>query len=458
MTILGSKKHVDVLQQEPPSQLSIDNAMDGIHTLDANGNVVAVNQAFCDMLGYSHEELLAMNVRDWDAQWSGDQIPQKINEVLQQRQVFETKHRRKDGRVIDVEIAVAAASLEQGIFLFASARDISARKLAEARLRESEEQFRSLVEQAIAGLYVIQDGRIAYANARFAEIFGYSTPAEVIGLISGTLVAPEDRETADAKVRRRLKGESKRERFAFRGIRQDGSPVEVGADGAVATYRNRPAIVGLVQDISERKESEQQIARYIAKLESALRGTVRVASTMSEMRDPYTAGHERRVGEIAAAIGRELGLEDTRVEGLRVTGSLHDIGKISVPAEILSKPSRLSDVEFALIKQHPTHGHAILKDVEFPWPVAQTVLQHHERLDGSGYPQGLKGDAILLEARILAVADTIEAMGAHRPYRAAVGLDYALTMLEADKGSKYDTTVVDACLRLFRKRGYTLPA
>lgn len=448
---------MDVRRTELASQLSIDNAMDGIHTLDVEGNVVAVNRAFCDMLGYSRDELLGMNVRDWDAQWSSDEIRAKIDEVRHERQLFETRHRRKDGSVVDVEVSVAAAEIGGSVYLFSCARDITARKAAEGRLRESEERFRSLVEQSIAGLYVLQDGRLAYANARFAEIFGYVEPSEIIGMTTDAFVSPQDREAVSSMIRRRLSGQSRRERFTFRGLRRDGSQVEVGADGAVATYDDRPAIVGLVQDISERKRSEERIAQYIARLESALRGTVQVASAMSEMRDPYTAGHERRVGEIAAAIATELGLDAARVEGLRVTGSLHDIGKISVPAEILSKPTRLSEVEFALIKQHPEHGYEILKNVEFPWPLAKTVLQHHERFDGSGYPRGLKGDEILLEARILAVADTIEAMAAHRPYRAAVGLERALATLEGGRGSQFDPVVVDACLRLFRDKSFVLP-
>jgi HD-GYP domain-containing protein (c-di-GMP phosphodiesterase class II) len=176
------------------------------------------------------------------------------------------------------------------------------------------------------------------------------------------------------------------------------------------------------------------------------------------MRDPYTAGHERRVGKIAAAIGAELGFNDRRIEGLRVSGYLHDIGKITIPAEILSKPGKLLPVEFQLIQTHPQASYDVLKDVKFPWPVAEVALQHHERMDGSGYPQGLKGEAILLEARVMAVADVVEAMSAHRPYRAGLGIDKALAEIERGRGSAYDTEVVDACLRLFRERHYQLPA
>jgi len=182
-----------------------------------------------------------------------------------------------------------------------------------------------------------------------------------------------------------------------------------------------------------------------------------VATTLSEMRDPYTAGHERRVGEIAVALGAELGLDQQRIEGLRVAGHLHDVGKMIIPSEILSKPGRLTPIEFELIKGHPQSGYDVLKDVEFPWPVAEVALQHHERMDGSGYPQGLKGEAILLEARIMAVADVMEAMSSHRPYRPGLGIDKALAEIERGRGTAYDPAVADACLRLFRERGYRLP-
>ena len=180
--------------------------------------------------------------------------------------------------------------------------------------------------------------------------------------------------------------------------------------------------------------------------------------TIGEMRDPNTAGHEKRVAKIAMAIGGELGLDAQRIEGLGVAGHLHDVGKVTIPAEILSKPGKLSAAEYQLIKGHAQASYDILKEVEFPWPVAQVALQHHERIDGSGYPQGLKGEAILFEARILAVADTLEAMSSHRPYRPGLGQDKALAEIERGRGTSYDAAVVDACLKLFREKGYALPA
>jgi len=167
-------------------------------------------------------------------------------------------------------------------------------------------------------------------------------------------------------------------------------------------------------------------------------------------------GHQQRVADLARSIATEMGLSADRQDFIRTASSIHDIGKIAVPAEILSKPTKLTDLEFGLIKTHSQSGYDILKDIEFPWPVADVVLQHHERMDGSGYPHGLKGENISLEARILAVADVVEAITSHRPYRPALGIDVALEEISRNRGILYDADVVDACLKLFREKGYTL--
>jgi HD-GYP domain-containing protein (c-di-GMP phosphodiesterase class II) len=175
-----------------------------------------------------------------------------------------------------------------------------------------------------------------------------------------------------------------------------------------------------------------------------------------EMRDPYTAGHQLRAANLACAIATEVGLPKEKIDGIRMAGSIHDIGKISIPAEILSKPTKLTNVEFSLIKEHSRSGYEILKDVESQWPLAQIVYQHHERMDGSGYPRNLKGDEIIIEARIMAVADVVEAMASHRPYRPGLGIDSALAEIEKNKGTLYDNNIADACLRLFREKGFQL--
>jgi PAS domain S-box-containing protein len=200
----------------------------------------------------------------------------------------------------------------------------------------------------------------------------------------------------------------------------------------------------------------QAKSKYQEDLRISLEKTIQVVASTVDMRDSYTGGHQRRVANISVRIATELGLSKDRIHGLHLAATIHDLGKIMCPAEILSKPGRLSTNEFNIIKEHPQAGFNILKDVNFPWPIAQIVLQHHERIDGSGYPQGLTGDAILLESKILAVADVVEAMASHRPYRAALGLDAALNEITAHRGTAFDAEVVDNCLRIFREQGFKI--
>jgi PAS domain S-box-containing protein/putative nucleotidyltransferase with HDIG domain len=207
----------------------------------------------------------------------------------------------------------------------------------------------------------------------------------------------------------------------------------------------------------QRDRAMEQNQRSLDRLGAVLEGTIRAVALTVEKRDPYTAGHQRRVAELAVAIGQELGLPGERIEGLRLGATIHDIGKIYVPAEILARPGRLSPPEMEIIKTHTSVGFEIVQGIDFPWPIAQMILQHHERLDGSGYPQGLKGEQIILESRILGVADVVEAMSSHRPYRPGLGLDVALAQGRKEAGSKLDTEVVAACERLFRDKGFRLP-
>jgi PAS domain S-box-containing protein len=215
------------------------------------------------------------------------------------------------------------------------------------------------------------------------------------------------------------------------------------------------AIAG-AQIFNSRLQAEEKLQQTLENLRKAVGTTIQVLAYTVETRDPYTAGHQTRSADLARAIGTEMELPQEKIDAIRIAGSIHDIGKLSIPAEILSKPTKLSEIEFALIKEHSRKGYEMLKDVESPWPLAEIVYQHHERIDGSGYPRNLKREEILIEARILAVADVVEAMASHRPYRPGLGIEAALNEIEKNSGLFYDNAVADACLRLFREKGFQL--
>lgn len=218
--------------------------------------------------------------------------------------------------------------------------------------------------------------------------------------------------------------------------------------------RLRQRIVKLETLEPERKRVEEELQHTLESLRKAIGATIQALALMVETRDPYTAGHQRRVANLARAIAIEMGFSRKQVDGIRMAGAIHDLGKISVPAEILSKPGRLTEIEFKLVKAHPQVAYDILKRIEFPWPIAQTVLQHHERMEGSGYPAGLSDEEILMEARVLGLADVVEAMCSHRPYWPALGIDKALEEISRHRGVLYDPNVVDACLKVFTERGF----
>jgi len=228
--------------------------------------------------------------------------------------------------------------------------------------------------------------------------------------------------------------------------------------GFIRDENGKPlSILGEGKEITERKQAEAKLKQTLESLKKAVGTTIQVLVSALESRDPYTAGHQSRVADLACAIATEMGLDQDKIDGIHMAGVVHDIGKLSIPVEILTKPGKLTDLEFLLIKQHSQTGYEMLKDVESPWPLAQIVYQHHERINGSGYPHNLKGDDIILEARIMAVADVVEAMASHRPYRASLGIDVALEEIKKNKGILYDEAVADICLKLFTEKGYKLP-
>jgi PAS domain S-box-containing protein len=310
--------------------------------------------------------------------------------------------------------------------------------------------YRTLVEEMSEGALTLAAGVILYANQYLADMI--KVPLQkVIGATLEDLLVAESRPI----LREMLKAEAPEDRRAEIILRGgDGARVPVYVSVSRLLFDGTPDVFCLVAtDLTVVKRKQQ-----LAQLEDSLNETIRAIAGIVEMRDPYTAGHQVRVADLAAAIARQMRLSDDQVRAVHLAGAVHDLGKIQVPAEILSKPGEISEDEFSLIKCHARAGYDILKDIVFPWPIAQIVLQHHERLDGSGYPQGIKGDAILLEARILSVADVIEAMASHRPYRPSLGIEFALEEITRLRGKQFDPEVVDACLALFRVHNYSFKA
>jgi len=335
------------------------------------------------------------------------------------------------------------------------AKNRQERRITEIQLRKSEEKYRALFEDSRDAIYLNnQEGELIDFNLSTLELFGYSRE-EMLGTnTKSVFVNPDKYERRQDEI---AKKGSVRE-FKAKLRKKDGTEMDCLITSTVRQAKDKSKLgyQGMIRDISELVSSRKQIETTLNDLRKALGGTIEAMALTVETRDPYTAGHQRRVSNLARGIATEMGVSKAQIQGVRMAGVIHDIGKISVPGEILSKPGNISQNEFGIIKEHPQVGYNILKTVDFPWPIAQIVLQHHERMDGSGYPNGISGENILLEARILAVADVVEAMASHRPYRAALGINLALNEISKNRGSSYDSKVVDACLRLFNEKGYRL--
>jgi len=462
-TDITERKRAEEALRESEVQLKgiLESTADGILAVDSKGKVIRANRRFAEMWRIS-EPLL--NSGDDQALLDfvlgqltdPDAFVQKVRALYASDAEGQDVLAFKDGRIFERHSAplLLDAAILGRVWSF---RDVTERKRVERTLEQNEKRFRGLIEQSLTGVYVIlmETGVFQYANPRLEQLLGYG-PGELVGIRTDDIVVAEDMPIVVAE-RDKLRAGARSSFYEVRALRKDGTVIELGVTGSSYDLEGQEATVGMAQDITEKKRAEGEIKRYVAELETAFMSTVNVATTLGEMRDPYTAGHQRRVAEIAVAIGAELGFDAHRQEGLRVAGYLHDIGKITIPAEILSKPGKLSPLEYTLIQGHAQSSYDVLKGVQFPWPVAEVARQHHERVDGSGYPQGLKGEAILLEARIIGVADVIEAMSSHRPYRPGLGMENALAEIERGRGSAYDAGVIDACLRLFRDKGYTIP-
>ena len=423
----------------------------------SDGRLLRINRALCEMLGYTEEELKQLtflHVTHPDHRSVDIEAVKDLQAGLIQAHKTEKRYLKKNGDVIWATRALTKflGSDGKSSYALSMIEDITERKQAEEELKQAEERYRSIFDNAQEGIFrSIPEGRITMANQAMAKMFGYASPEEFITSITDTAhqiyVNPEER----TKIKKIIEEQGSVRHYETQLRRKDGSTFWVSM--TMQAVRDEKGQVlyyeGIDEDITERKEN-------IERMRKALGATVQAIAVTVETRDPYTAGHQRRVADLSYAIATEMNLPADQIDGIRMTAAIHDLGKISVPAEILSKPTKLTNIEFSLIKTHSQFGYDILKDIDFPWPVARAVLEHHERMNGSGYPNGLTGDNLLLESRILAVADVVESMASHRPYRPSLGIEAALEEIEKNRGTLYDNSVADACLRIFLEKGFQL--
>jgi PAS domain S-box-containing protein len=438
----------------------VEHSLQGVVILQGS-RVMFANQALADIVGYTTEELLAMSpaevealVHPEDQQLVWGRFRDRIGgEAVPPH--YECRAIRKDGSVVRIEMFSSRVDYNGRPAVQAAIVDITERKRAEEALLESEERYRSLFKDSRDAVFITsREGTIVDVNESFLSLFSIDREDLAHLNMKDLYADPGARASFQAEIEE--KG-SVRD-YEVRLAKLDGTPIDgltsstlwVDADGNTLGYR------GIIRDVTERKRRQEELQQSYSALRNTLEGTVNALAALAETRDPYTAGHQERVANLACAIAGEMGLSEAQIQGIRMAGLVHDIGKIHIPAEILSKPTQLTEIEMQMIRTHPQTAYDILCTVEFPWPVASVVLQHHERVDGSGYPHGLADSDILLEARILAVADVVEAMASDRPYRPAHGIDEALAEIEERAGTLYDNQVVQACLRLFREKGFDL--
>jgi PAS domain S-box-containing protein len=428
---------------------------------DPDGVFLACNREFERLLGSDEAGIVGKTDHDFLDQEQAEFFRQKDREAMAAgsptvNQEWVTY--AEDGRCALLETIKTPMRDADGrlIGVLGIARDITEHKRAEKEVRDSASRLRITFDRAPMGASVAGvDLCFQEVNEAMCRFLGYA-PEELIGHSFRHVTHPGDVAADQAGLDAMLAGTSDLHSRDKRYIRKDGSVVWGHLTvRLVRDEADRPMyLLGMIEDINERRRAEEAERAAVQRVTRALDATVVAMGALAEMRDPYTAGHERRVTQLAVAVGEKLGLGESRLVALRLASSVHDIGKIGVPAEILSKPGRLTELEFEIVMRHPQVGYDILKGIDFGMPVAEIVLGHHERLDGSGYPRALADGDIPLEARILAVADVVEAMASHRPYRAALGLNAALDEIMRGRGRLYDPDVVDACRDLFRGGGF----
>ena len=426
-----------------------------------DGKMIFLNAAGSQMLGIDQDKIDNYSIKDV--------VPEPFMEIVRKEIIpallagdhweGELQYRNiQTGVLTDVRamaFTIKDDATDRPVYLVNVSRDITERKRSQEALLQESNFSRAALDSLTALFYMYDDrGRFIRWNEYFTAVTGYSGE-ELARMTPLDVVVESERVSLKQTMEKVLNTKHVSAELSI--LCKDGSVKPHFLTGNLIEFENKKCVIGMGIDITERIKTEAKLQQTLESLRKAVGTTIQVLVSAVEARDPYTAGHQSRVAHLACAIASEMGLAQDKIEGIRLAGAIHDIGKLSVPAEILTRPSKLTNIEFSMIKEHAQNGYEMLKHVESFWPLAEIVYQHHERINGSGYPRNLKGDEIIIEARIMAVADVLEAMASHRPYRPSLGLDAALEEIEKNKGILYEEAVAMACLKLFREKGYVLP-
>jgi PAS domain S-box-containing protein/putative nucleotidyltransferase with HDIG domain len=441
-----------------------ENTVEGIFQSTAEGLLLSVNPAMARMFGYDSPEDMIQSLKNSETAYYVKPEQQEDFKYLLETEGtiynFEAEAYRKNKSII--WITENATTVKDGIgntlYYEGTIENITDRKLSSDALRESETKYRTLLDNMNDAIFLVSKDVLIDCNEEALTIFGCARE-DIIGKTPSMFSPPtqpdgrNSQEKTMEMINTALSGKS--HVFEWKHSKLDGTVFDAEVSLNAIELGGETYLQAIVRDITQRKQHDQSQKMSLAKLRKATGGIIDVIVMAVEMRDPYTAGHQKRVASLARSIAKEMGLTEESIDCIRMASTIHDLGKISIPAEILTRPRKLTETEYDLVKTHSQVGYNILKDIEFPWPIAQIVHQHHERLNGTGYPQGLKQADILLEARIIAVCDVVESMASHRPYRPALGIDKALEEITKNKGILYDAEVVDSCVRLFKNKGFS---